>query len=85
MVDNTIVEVEHFLIHKSSRKVVAVCQKFQPLGPLIRNRLQHLQTFQLQSVENTVVRAELLQEPVVVVKTDSKICCGVIPNNVERD
>ncbi|CAC5417446.1 unnamed protein product [Mytilus coruscus] len=84
MVDNTIVEVGHYLIHKSSRKVVAVCQKFQPLGLLIRNRLQHLQTFQLQSVENTVVRAELLQEPVVV-KTESKICCGVIPNNVERD
>jgi len=31
------------------------------------------------------VRAELLQEPVVILKANSKFCCGVIPNNVERD
>jgi hypothetical protein len=45
MLDGHIIEVNFFLLHKATRKVFAICQKFVPLGSILKNRMHHIQTF----------------------------------------
>ena len=81
----TLVEIEFFLLDKGTKQVFAVGRGMRAVGSLVPRRSPHLQKYVYNSASCTLVPAELLKEPVVIIHRADMIVAAMLPNHVERD
>jgi hypothetical protein len=79
-------QIKHFLVHKATLKVFAVCITFKAVESLLDSQATHIQVVQ-ETSNNRLVQVDLyLQDLLVDLGAKSgKHCVAKLPNFVERD
>ncbi|XP_045206836.2 uncharacterized protein LOC123559081 [Mercenaria mercenaria] len=81
---NSSIEVDSFLVHEQTRRVFAVGKLFGEDGCAVEGRVPHIKLLK-RRMDLAVVKAELLREPLVVIKNGENISASCFPNTYERD
>ncbi|XP_069108908.1 uncharacterized protein [Argopecten irradians] len=80
-----LVEVQSYVMVKSSRKVFAIGRVMEFSGSIIPRRMPQMQKIESVGDRLYAIPAENLLETMMVVKNRSSVYAALLPNNNERD
>ncbi|XP_033759632.1 uncharacterized protein LOC117341881 [Pecten maximus] len=77
------IEIEQFLLHKSSKQVFAVGKLMREMESVLEGYISHMK--RLEYSRRIVLKCTSLKEPMIIVKNRDALYGSLFPNHFERD